>query len=80
MTSKILNILDVRRFSCPLNSVHVRLRLDQIPEGTLLTILLKGDETYYSIRSLLLALHHSITEEECLSPSKKEYSLKVLKN
>lgn len=79
MTDNILNFLDIRHFSCPLSSVHVRLRLDQIPNNSFLMILLHGEETYNSIRSFLSALHYPIIQVESPSEGGQDYSLTVHK-
>ncbi|WP_370518151.1 MULTISPECIES: sulfurtransferase TusA family protein [unclassified Saccharibacter] len=79
MTDNILNFLDICHLSCPLSSVHVRLRLDQIPNNSFLTISLHGKETYNSIRSFLSALHYPIVQIEEPSEGRQNYFLTVKK-
>ncbi len=57
-------ILDITNAVCPMTFVRTRLALDRLAPGSLLLVLLKGDEPRRNVPRSAAALGHQVVSEE----------------
>ena len=68
--------LDLRGMSCPMNFVHIKIALDALAPGTVLTVLLDGSPT---ARDVVSSLETQGYEVLSLEENKGEATLRVRK-
>ena len=56
--------LDLRGMSCPMNFVHIKIALDALAPGTILTVLLDGSPTARDVVSSLITQGYEVLSME----------------
>jgi TusA-related sulfurtransferase len=56
--------LDITADVCPMTFVRVRIALDRLPPGSLLLVLLKGEEALRNVPRSAAALGHQVVAED----------------
>ena len=79
MTKNDINVLDVRHLICPMTTVHVRLRLDNMTSGEVINILVKGEEPRRNVASSIRSLGQEILETSGTSEAAEDYCFRVVK-
>ena len=59
-----LEFLDLRSVACPINFVRTKIKLDSLPELSLLTVLLDDGEPIESVSKSIIQEGHKISKRE----------------
>lgn len=70
-------LLDARKLRCPMPSVHLRMKLDQLKPNETLEMLGTGETALENAKTLLAMLHYPAPELLFHDPEKNEWKLLI---